>query len=86
MAARVVASPARRRAAPGAGEREVTTPPGSPVGDRRTDMERFLQDIVSWQGGSQEELAAKAGPIFKFNLAETPEAVGMLEAPTVCWA
>ena len=54
MAAKAAASTARRRAATGAGGREVTTPPGSPNGDRRADMEKFLQDVVSWQGGGQE--------------------------------
>ena len=49
-------------------------------------MERFLQDVVSWQGGGQEELAAKATLVFKRNLAETPEAIGMLEVSAVCYA
>ena len=43
-------------------------------------MEKFLQDVVAWQGGGREELAAKAIQVFKFNLAEKPEAAGMLEA------
>ena len=46
-------------------------------------MEKFLQDVVAWQGGGREELAAKAIQVFKHNLAETPEAIGMLEA--VCF-
>ena len=49
-------------------------------------MEKFLQDVVAWQGGGQEELAAKAIQVFKHNLAETPEAIGMLEVLDVCYA
>ena len=49
------------------------------VGDQIFPQE-LLQDVVAWQGGSQEELAAKAIQVFKHNLAETLEAIGMLEA------